>query len=106
MPVLLPDDVENGLLDVEQAELYALHVLQLIHRLPLHLDLLVVAVPVVEGVGTLGEVVHHVVRAQDGDPGRVVPRDGQGVLGELVVAQHDGGGHGGKLRPDFFIFET
>lgn len=48
VPMLLPDDVQNRLLDVQQNVLDAGHVLEVIHALPLHLDDLIVARPVVE----------------------------------------------------------
>ena len=49
--MLLAYDVEDGLLDVEEAEFDPLHVLQLVRRRPLHLEDLIVACLVVEGVG-------------------------------------------------------
>ena len=50
-----------------------LHVGQLLRAGPLHLEDLIVASPVVERVGPLREVVHDVVVAQVGNPGRVMP---------------------------------
>ena len=82
---LFPDDVEDGLLDVEEAVLGALHAGQLRVQHPqlLHLEDLVVAGAVVEGVGPLREVVHHVGLAEDRDPGRVAPRHEQRVVRDL-----------------------
>jgi hypothetical protein len=51
-----------------------LHVDQLIGVGPLHFENLVVAGSIVEGVRPLGEVVHDVVRTQQWNPGRIVPR--------------------------------
>jgi hypothetical protein len=59
--LLLADDVENGLLDVQQDEFYALHLLQLVHAGPLHPQDLIVAGAIVEGVGLLSEIVHNIV---------------------------------------------
>lgn len=53
VPVLLPDDVQDGLLDVEEVVLDALHPVELVEGAPLHLDDLVVAGVVVEGVGAV-----------------------------------------------------
>lgn len=106
--LLLPDDVEDRLLDVEQLVLDPDHGVELVHGPALHLDDLVVAGAVVEQVGPLREVVHHVVRVQHGDPGRVVPGDGQQVAREVGVAHL--GRHGGapvlkkNVRNKMFTF--
>ena len=62
MSDLFPNHVEYGLLDMEQLVLCALHVLELHVRHPqlLHFEDLVVAGSLVERVGPLREVVHHV----------------------------------------------
>ena len=82
MSQLLPDHVKDGLLNVKEAVLCALHAGQLSVQDAelLHLEHLVVACPVVEGVGPLGEVVHHVALIEDRDPGRVAPGDIQWIV--------------------------
>ena len=49
---------------------------------PLHLDHLIVAGAVIKWVTSLGKVVQHVARVEDGHPSTVNPRDPQQVVWE------------------------
>ena len=71
MSVLFSDDIENWFLNMEQTVLCTLHTRQLgiKNTQLLHLQHLVVAGSVVEGVGSLGEVVHDIVLVEDALPG-------------------------------------
>ena len=70
--VLFSDNIKDGLLNMDNLIFRALHVPELSLDVQdpdlLHLQHLVVAGPVVEGVVPLGEVIHHVGRIEDGDP--------------------------------------
>ena len=70
--VLFSDNIKNWLLNMDNLIFRALHVPELCLDVEdpdlLHLQHLVVAGPVVEGVVPLGEVIHHVGRIEDGNP--------------------------------------
>lgn len=86
--MLLSNDVEDGFLDVKEAVFGALHVDHLFGRDALHFDHLVAASAIVERIRAFREVVHDIVRIQHGNPGRIVPRDGQRVVRQFRVVQH------------------
>lgn len=90
MPMLLPDYIQNRLLHMQQDVLDAVHVLQLVHALPLHLHDLIVACSVVERVGFVREIVHDVGGIQKRNPVGVVPRNVQRIvlLGNAERSRH------------------
>ena len=86
--LLLSDDVQYGLLDVEQLVLNPGHVMELVERTPLHFQHFIVAGSVVKEIGALREVFHHVQRTQVRDPVGIVPRNRQQIAHEVGVTTH------------------
>jgi hypothetical protein len=78
-------------------EIHTLHICELFRARPLHFEDLVVASTIVERVRPLGEVVHDIVRTQDRDPGRIVPRNRQQMLVGHPGVHHFGAEHKNKL---------
>ena len=82
MSKLFSDDIQNRFLNVKETIFSALHTGQLCIQHPqlLHFQYFIVTSSIIEWVGSLSEVVHHIGLVEDRYPGGVTPGHVQWVF--------------------------